>query len=230
MADSSRFIEVITQATVDRSVRSYRSEVTLYVNARRQADIVATSLELRDRLLRALKQAGLQDDEIVEGGASLAKMYWSRSRSITHELQIEHKDMSVLMQAMAEVERTFSDVKQGFWSPIQHHFAFSNPKPRFVPDPQNKHDLLRQAIETAQNQAAVLAQQATLQITGVRSITQLESGLQTQAGRSGSETDDDAFMDFDESEFGAGDYQTAADPKSPASNWYRVKFDVATAE
>jgi len=98
------------------------------VSSGRDGSCFDSSLKLRDRVIASLKQAGLTEAGIQEGGGNVAIQFWSSTKSVSHNIIVRHTDMATLMNAMAAVERLFASNKRSFFSSLKETFNFQSPK------------------------------------------------------------------------------------------------------
>jgi hypothetical protein len=109
-----RYVDVLTAAATTRNIESYESILELTVSSSRGALCFDSSLKLRERVISALKDSGMSDSDIHEGGGHSALQLWSSTRSVSHSIIVRNSDMAKLMNGMAAVERLFAANKRTF--------------------------------------------------------------------------------------------------------------------
>ncbi|NQV26162.1 MAG: SIMPL domain-containing protein [Rhodopirellula sp.] len=229
MGDTDRHIEVVSSANVSRTVESYRARIDLTVATRKKQSCLDESITLRDDVLSALSDAGISADNVEEGGGQVTQSSWSSTKTVTHQLQVSHTDMSVIIQAMANVERIFASIKLPWFSGIRKDFTFNAPTPDFMDDPNAAENAFIVAIANAKRKAAILAQEAGLQLGHVISITEeSRAKSQQQINHQFGATDDLFHDDFNQSfaESLPFSYSPAAPRQGTARSFFRVRFAI----
>ena len=229
MADIDRHVEVVSSASVSRTIESYRAQINITVTTRKKQSCLDESLALRDQVLDAVSNAGIEGNDIEECGGQLAQSSWSSSKTVTHRLQVSHTEMTVIMQAMANVERLFAGLKQGWFTGIRKDFTFNVPTIQFSEDPDAAEKALTRAIAIAKRKASFLAQEAGLQLGRVLSIIE-ERRIQSQPqynqhfGVADDLLDDDYDLSFAEST--TVNYLPAAPRQGTSRVFFRVRFAI----
>lgn len=222
MADTRRFIEVVASARVSRIVESYRAKIKITVTTRRHESSLAESLALRDRVINALKEAGIDAGNIEEGGGQVTQSSWSSTKTVIHELCVTHPEMPSLIDGMGKVENVFAGIKQKWFSGIKRDFSFTVPTAEFSEDADAIDEALKKAVQHARSKANSLAQEAALQLGEVVSIVE-ESPRQREA-KSGLTADD---PDYDSIfAFSAADTEGFYTPTSPTQSINRTRFRI----
>lgn len=220
MANTHRHIEVVSSADVSRTVESYRAKIELAVRTRKKHACLDESLALRDQTISALEDAGIDKEHIEDYGGHIAHESWSSSKGVVHALHVTHSEMSVLVRAMANVERVFAGTKQPWFSEVKKDFAFSDPTPKFADDPHAAEDALKKAVVDARTRAEILAQEAGLELGDVLSIVEEDPQRLKR----------DSLFDADSPAIhGAGSalgYTPAAPRQGIARTVFRVRFAV----
>ena len=230
MTDRNRYIEVLSSASVGRAVESYRAKIELTVTTLKKKACLDESLALRDQIIAALKDAGLGEEDIEEGGGRVAQSSWSSSKTVVHELLVSHAEMSVLVQAMANVERVFAAIEQSWFSGVKKDFTFSVPSPEFANDLQAAEAALKKAVANAKSKATVMAKEAGLTLGGVLSIIEEPGQQERKRGDPrhisyfGGSSDSDFCLDFTEEQ--PASYTPVAPKQGTARICFRVRFAV----
>lgn len=228
MADTPRYIEVIASASASRTVETYYAIIELTVETRKKRSCLDISIGLRDRVLSALVDAGIPSEKIEEGGGRLTQGRWAPSKRVVHELRISHKEMSVLVQAMAKVEHVFTAERQPWFSGIHKTFTFSVPTPKFAEEHHAAEQALKKAVQTARSKALALAQEARHELDGILSISEESPQRRTRPTRFNDEQFDSMMFgverayDVDISQ----DYTPAAPRPDSGRTYFRVRFAV----
>ena len=227
MANSSRYIEVVEPARVVRTIESYRTVIGITVTTRRTQSCLEVSLKLRDRVITALKNAGLTAEQIEEGGGHVSQQYWSSAKTVVHELRIVHPKMSQLVEGISEVERVFATIKDRWFSGVRRDFSVNAPTPEFADTSGTVADAMKQAMQRAKLKATSLAQEAGVQLGALESIVE-EAPLRPISSQNSVYADDPMLDDFDLgfSEMTSGTYTPATPAKSKQSSRFRIRFSI----
>lgn len=191
--DQSRYIEVIGTALITRPLDVHRGEIKITVTTRKTKAGLDLSLHLRDQVISALKSAGVSESDIKDTGGSIGHSNWSSKKQLSHELQIEHKDMQVFAKAMAAVENVFTNSQPGYFSGISSDFSFTVKEPVYGKAEQANEQALKDAVSHATRKAELLAEAASCKLGPIEQITEL-----VRLPRPRSNFDPEDPMDFDE--------------------------------
>ena len=161
-----RYIEVLTNARVERRIEAYETMLELTVSCGKRSSCVDESLALREEVLAAIKEAGLSDDDIREGGGGVEQNRWSSSKSIVHRIVVQNPSMDVLISAMAAVERLFAAKPQPFFARVKKNFSFPSPSPVYAPA-VSAEDAMRDAVRKSRSTAEVLARESGVRLGGM---------------------------------------------------------------
>ena len=234
MADIARHIEVVAPASVSRRIESYRARIEITVTTRKQQSCLDESLTLRDRVMSALTESGIADDDIEEGGGHVTQSSWSSSKTVVHSLQVSNAEMSVLVQAMANVEHVFATLKHRWFSGVKRDFSFSVPTPEFADDPNAAEKALKNAVANARVKATILAEEAGVKLGKLLAIVE-EQRPKPQATYAQQlhgtddlfdEAIDVQFCEMSSPEPPAINYSAAATRQGTARAYFRVRFVV----
>ncbi len=144
-------------------------------------------------MISSLKEAGIGAEGIEDGGGQISQAWYS-AKEIGLELHVTHREMNVLLQAMANVERLFAAIRRPWFPKTKTDFSFSEPVPQFTENPQAAEESLKKAVKIAQQKAAILAQEAGLELGRVLTVVE-ESSLTRNHNRD-SNSDLDSDFDF----------------------------------
>lgn len=228
----SRHIEVVSTSRVIRRIECYRARIELTFSTPKHQSSLNESLSLRDQVLTALNEAGLDGDQIEEGGGQINQSSWSASKTVTHQLNIVSADMSVLIQAMAYVEGVFAAFKQSWFAGTKRDFAFSEPTPEFADDPDAAETALKKAVANARRKATLLAAEAGVQLGDVIFITEEHRSQEPRKPFQTFDNSDELLDDVDLmlSDVGANPTPIPYSPASPgqgrAQAVFRVRFAI----
>ena len=233
MADTRRVIQLVTSARLHRTVEAYRATIRIRVVARRSKSALTESVALRERVIAALRQAGIEPGNIEEGGGEVRASFWSSSKVVVHELRVTHPEMRTLVEGMANVENVFVGIKNTWFSGISRTFSFTVPTATFADDATAIDKALTDAVRRTQARAAALAQGAGVQLGPLISIAEYSPGKKQ---RSLSLVDDDVAFDedgLDDMDLTAAtvrrksyDYTPASPTQSTKSARFRICFEV----
>ncbi len=222
-----RYIDVLTAAATTRRIDSYESTLELHVSSSRGGMCFDSSLKLRDRVIAVLKESGLSDSDIHEGGGNVALQFWSSTKSVSHSIIVRHPDMARLVNGMAAVERLFASNKPGFLSPIKQTFTFQSPKPSYAPS-ESADDAIANAMQRARATAESIASADGEMVEWLMSVVEISVASQrTLKGHDEIEGDLDMELDFvcemDDS-IGETSYPALGNPKGRGTRRFRVRF------
>lgn len=176
------FIEVVGQASYDETIRNYRAEINLAVRAAHADTAIREAGELRNHCITQLKQAGLTDAELIEGGGEVYRPWYERKKAgqeTSHKILIECADLARIQIALATLEGLFDNPR--------YSFNFSMNRPLFGIDVNTIKQAQRAAIADARTQAELLAGACGVRITHVAQVEELVA----KVSRSGMHGDED---------------------------------------
>ena len=226
MAVNLRYVDVITAAATTRRIESYESTLELNVSSSRGALCFDASLNLRDRVVSALKDSGLSDSDIHEGGGNVALQFWSSTKSVSHRIIVRNSDMAKLMNGMAAVERLFAANKRTFWSLIKQTFTFQSPKPVYAPS-ESAEDAIVNAMQRARATADSIASAQGEIIESLASVFEISVASQRNLqGHDEIDGESDMLSDFCDTDdsISAISYPALGDPKGRGTRRFRVRF------
>lgn len=221
-----RYVDVLTAAATTRSIESYESTLELNVSSSRGGLCFDSSLKLRDRVISALRNSGLSDSDIHEGGGNVALQFWSSTKSVSHCIIVRNTDMAKLMNSMAAVEQLFASNKRTFWSPIKQTFTFQSPKPIYAPS-ESAENAIASAMQRARATADSIASAQGEMIESLVSVREIAVASQRSIpGHDELDGDADMALDFCETDdsIGAISYPSLGDPKGRGTRRFRVRF------
>lgn len=171
------YIDVLGSATRNRTIETYRARIQIGVTTRKSQSGLVESLKLRDQIIAALKESGVDPEKIEEAGGQLTHGGWGGSKSTSHELHVSHDDMQVLARAMVAVERIFVEIKEPWYSGVRRSLTFDVPTPQYAKDDLANEHAIAAAIANARSKANLLAQEAGLVLREVLFIRELRKEL-----------------------------------------------------
>ena len=139
---NTEYIEVVGTAQHDPAVEAYRARIEFILRARRNRSALDESLATRRRVIDALKEAGVEQNDIQEAGGSIDSMYWSKKR-ISQSLLVRASDIKVLARAMSLVEPLCSGSK--------YDLSFQFVAPSFAKSQNLYLETLKQALADARS-------------------------------------------------------------------------------
>ncbi|WP_345686090.1 SIMPL domain-containing protein [Novipirellula caenicola] len=228
-----RFIEVIATVRVERDIESYEATLELSTSSGRKVTCFDQALESRETVIGILKDCGLTNSEIREGGGEAVQNFWSSTKSVVHRIAIRNKSMDVLMSAMAATERHFSALPRPFFGRTKHNFTFHAPVPIYATN-VSADDALREAMQNARNTAEVFANESGYRLGRLISVAEHYSQRRPDANagpRYG--YPDDTSVDFCLSEddaIGAIAYTGLPKNTANAARRFHVRFAAEDAE
>ncbi|MCC9602279.1 hypothetical protein LOC67_17125 [Stieleria sp. JC731] len=185
-----------------------------------------SSLKLRDRVISALRNSGLSESDIQEGGGNVALQFWSSAKSVSHSIIVRNADMAKLMNSMAAIERLFASSKRTFWSPIKQTFAFQSPKPIYAPS-ESAENAIAGAMQRARATADSIAFANGEMIESLVSVHEIAVASQRNIpGHDEFDGDADVALDFCEIDDSIGviSYPSLGDQKGRGTRRFRVRF------
>lgn len=164
-----RFIEVVGVADVTETVTEYRADVTLQVRAAHVETAIKEVAELRSECIRRLRDAGLTEGELLEGGSQVWRpWFWKKKpgQEASQKLLVSCTDMHRLMQALGSLESLFENQR--------YTLSVSMRSPLFSTDVSARRDAEQAAIADAETKARNVASRAGLRVSGVIEMEELD--------------------------------------------------------
>lgn len=177
-----RFIEVVGIAALVESVSEYRADVTLQVRAAQAETAIKEVTELRATCIRALREAGLTDRELQEGGSEVWRpWFWKKKpgQEASQKLLLSCNDMQQLLSALGSLEPLFDNQR--------YSLSVSMRSPLFQADIAARREAERVAVADAEAKAQNVAASARLRLSGAIEIEELD----VKVSRSGAYGDQD---------------------------------------
>ena len=221
-----RYVDVLTAAATTRSIESYESTLELNVSSSRGGLCFDSSLKLRDRVISALRQSGLSDSDIHEGGGNVALQFWSSTKSVSHRIIVRNSDMAKLMNGMAAVEQLFAANKRTFFSPIKQTFTFQSPKPTYAPS-ESPENAIASTMQRARATAESIASAHGEIIDSLVSVFEISVASQRNLdGHDEIDGGSDMTLGFCETDdtIGVISYPSLGEPKGRGTRRFRVRF------
>lgn len=166
-----RFIEVVGVGRYTESVVQYRAYLTVEVNDARVDAATREATALRVECIRRIRESGITDQELREGGAEVAR-HWSSKEEAekTHDarqrLLISCDDPQRLMRAISSVDSLFTDTRYTLAISMGNHL--------FRAAPAAKRGAERAAFADAEVKARNLASVAGLTVLAPLELAELE--------------------------------------------------------
>lgn len=228
-----RFIEVVANVRGEQEIEGYETTLELMTSGGRRSASFEDALKLREAVLGLLKQSGLTDAEIREGGGEAGQSYWSTTRDVIHRISIRHEKMDVLASAMAATERHFAGLPRRFFGGTSQNFTFHPPVPIYSTI-KSVDDALHRAIQHARHTAERIAVESGCRLGDVISVVEAfpdrrqesKSGVEVTFSRG-------RFVDFgsvDDDSLGEGAYQSLPKNRANATRRYHVRYAIEGAE
>jgi hypothetical protein len=230
MADIPPYVDVLALAVVQRTIETYRAKIEPTVHTRRKQSCLEESLKLREQVIAALIDSGIDFQSIEEAGGESTHPIWSWSKHVRHELHIRHDDMLMLIRAMGAVERLFLSIKEPYFSGIKREFTFHVPTPEFAKVDDAGEEALKAALTKARAKAAALAQEAGCELGPLVSIIELPRHPVPSRKPNYDDDSVDAMFDaatvFPDHDYGGGGpgYTAAQPPQGVGRTFFRVRF------
>ncbi|MEN9864675.1 MAG: hypothetical protein RL748_265 [Pseudomonadota bacterium] len=176
------FIEVVGEGSYEERISTYRAEINLSVRAAQAETAIREVGELRNQCIIQLRQAGMADAELIEGGAEVGRSWYERKKTGQEAVQkilIECSDLARIQAAVAALEGLFENQR--------YTFQFSMNRPGFEIPADSVILAQRAAMQDARSQAEVLAQACGVKIMHVAQVEELTA----KTSRSGMYGDED---------------------------------------
>jgi uncharacterized protein YggE len=219
------YVDVTGSTELVETVSQLRADLELIVRASHADTAVREAMELRNQCIRKLKEAGLGDADLQEGGAQAWRpWFWKKAagQEAAQKILVSCSEARVLYRALSSLEPLFEKSR--------HTIAVTMRQPQFSATPSIKEAALRAAIADARGKAESLAAEAGLRLTGVIQIEELSN----QTGRSGMYGDEDwrgpiAIAAAPRAASDAGQYESLEGATRNVTIRCRVRFSVQQA-
>ena len=175
------FIEVVGQGTLTEKVAEYRMDLSVTVRAAQGDVALKEATELRSRCIRTLKESGIKDSELTEGGGQVWRpWFWKKKpgKEASHKILIACPDWDRLFKALGALEPLFDNQRSSL--------SVSMRQPKFEAMSSERTIAMSSAITDAKSSAEIIAHEAALRITGVIQVEELDQ----RKGRSGAYGDE----------------------------------------
>jgi len=171
------YIEVTGTARSQETAREFYAHIEVEVRAAPKAGAGSTATELRNTVVRALRDAGMRDDEMVEGGESIATYWWRKKgeREASRTIVLKCQDYVRMVRAIASLEPLSTDKRTNIDVRMR--------SPKFEGTDESKAQARAAALRDARAKADALAAEAAVRITSVLRIEELD-GHEQRASRS----------------------------------------------
>jgi uncharacterized protein YggE len=192
-----RYIEVIGEGQFIERASRFIAEVTLEVRATKDETAFGEATELAREAVAILRDAGLSEEEIIEGGSDVQRpWYWKKKvgQTASRKLIFKVADYSRLNRALERLEPLQSRNKE------RKTISVNMRQPEFEAGSPAKAEALRGAFRDAQQKASALAAQIGCDLGPVSSVE--ESGWAKRS--SGFSGDEDWWGDSSRFPMGAG--------------------------
>ena len=162
------YIEVSGTARAQETAREYYAHIEVEVRAAPKGGAGSTANELRNTVVRALREAGMRDDELVEGGERMSRSWWRRKdeREASHTIVLKCEDYVRMVRAIAALEPLSTDKRT--------NIDVRMPSPKFEGTDESKAQARAAALRDARTKADALAAEAGVRITSVLRIEELD--------------------------------------------------------
>lgn len=149
-----RYIEVIGEGQFVEIASRFIAEVTLEVRAAKDETALREVADLCCESVTMLREAGIEDDEIVEGGTDFRRPWYSRKQvgqNATRKIILKVADFGRLNRALEQLEPLQSRNKE------RKTISIDMRQPEFQDSVGSKSAALVQAFDDAKTKAARLA-------------------------------------------------------------------------
>jgi len=213
------YIEVTGESTLRETMAEAGAEIALAVRASRPEVALREAEQLRADCVRQLREAGLRDDELQDGGFQVWQPWYQRKKvgeEASMKILVRCDELSRLQQALSRLEPLFEN--QRYTIDVRMR------RPRFAASDDQRDQAQRDAIASARAQAALLADAAGVRLARVVQVEQLQ-GLTSGSGAYG---DPDWGHVAVRAGAGGGAAEAPLDPATrEARVRYRVRFAIA---
>jgi hypothetical protein len=160
------FIEVIGQGTLTEKVVEYRMDLSVTVRAVQGDAALKEATELRNRCIRTLKESGIRGGELTEGGGQA--LFWKKKpgQEVSHKILIACPDRDRLFKALGALEPLFDNQR--------FSLIVSMRQPKFEAISNERSIAMSGAITDAKSSAGIIAHEASLRVTGVIQVEELD--------------------------------------------------------
>lgn len=168
---SDRYIEVVGEGRFEERPSRFVAAITVQVRAGKGAAALDELDEFWRAVVSTLRQAGLTDDEIVEGGTSYFHPWYSKKKSErfgVRKVILKVRDFGRMNAALAELEPLQSGERKSI--------AVNMRQPDFDAGVEEKAAAFESAFAEAHSKAARLAQLAGVELGPVIHIEEGRSG------------------------------------------------------
>jgi uncharacterized protein YggE len=168
----SNYVEVVGIGTLVESIAEYRADVTLQVRAAHAETAIREVTDLRNECIRQLRQSGIQDGELKEGGSEVWRpWFWKKKpgQEASQKLLVACDDMQRLMSALGSLEPLFENQR--------FSLSVSMGRPVFKVEDAARRAAERQAIGEARAKAINIAEMANLKLGGVIEVEELAASV-----------------------------------------------------
>ena len=180
-----QFIDVEGVGEVVEAVVEYSAEITLTVRAAHVDTAIAEVTELRAQCIRVLRESGLTDRQLTEGGAQVWRSwFWKAKKSeqdASQKLLVKCNDLPRLMGSLGSLEALFANQR--------YTLSVAMGQPRFETDEAAVRLAERAAIAQATKKAQNLAESCNLRLNGALEVEEIGS----RVSRSGAYGDHEWF-------------------------------------
>ena len=149
-----RYIEVVGEGEFIETAARFLADVTLEVRASKDETALRELAELWDEALAALRNSGIRDEEIVEGGTDVRRpWYWKKKvgQNVTRKILLKVPDFSRLNDALESLEPLQSRHME------RKTISVEMRQPEFENSNDSRSSALAQAFEDAKSKAVRLA-------------------------------------------------------------------------
>jgi hypothetical protein len=212
------YIEIAGQAWLVEQVEEYRADLTLTVRAAQADTALSEGAGLRDQCIRTLRDAGIGQDEMSEGGKEVWRPWYWKKKEVGQESAFK------ILLACPDAGRLYAalDALQPLFANARYTLTVSMRKPQFGEAEGAREEAQTAAIGDARAKASLLAAAAGVRLGAVCQVEELD----TMTGRSGSYGDQDwGAYPMAAGAAGGGD-EPAFDELKGATRKSRIRFRV----
>lgn len=228
-----RYIEVVANIRVEREVEAYETMLELSTSAGRKVACFDQAIALREAIIGLLKNLGLADSDIHEGGGEASQNSWSSTKSIIHRIAIRNMSMEKLMSVMAATERHFAALPRPLFGGAKQNFTFYPPVPIYASQ-VSAVEALRKAIQNARKTAEVIAYESGVRLGSLISVVEHPSEKRGNSnGGNQRAYVEDMYVDLCQAEnesFGSGSYTPLSKQSGSAARHFNVRYAIEEAE
>jgi uncharacterized protein YggE len=192
------YIEVTGEAKFVETVESYRTQLDLTVRAAKSGTALEEVTELRNACIAGLREAGLTDEDLEEGGAQMWRPWYRKMKvgqEASHRILITCSSAETLARALGSLEALFDHARHGL---NVHNLA-----PVFGADEAEQLAARGRALQDARVKAEALAAEGRLTLGSIVRIEERDSAM----GRSGVHGDDHWYGPVMAGAAGAGEVE-----------------------